>query len=69
MVCLGYFLMIGCKVIAYASRHLNIHEKNYPTHDLELKFVVFALKQWRHYLYRVHMDVFKEHKSVQYVFT
>ena len=26
--------------------------KNYPTHDLELATVVFALKIWRHYLYR-----------------
>ncbi|GJZ59943.1 putative reverse transcriptase domain-containing protein [Tanacetum coccineum] len=40
------------KVIAYASRQLKIHEKNYTTHDLELRAVVFALKMWRHYLYR-----------------
>ncbi|GJT77100.1 putative reverse transcriptase domain-containing protein [Tanacetum coccineum] len=39
------------KVIAYASRQLKIHEKNYTTHDLELGAVVFALKMWRHYLY------------------
>ncbi|GKD31895.1 putative reverse transcriptase domain-containing protein [Tanacetum coccineum] len=38
-------------VIAYASRQLKIHEKNYTTHDLELGAVVFALKIWRHYLY------------------
>ena len=40
-------------VIAYASRQLKVHECNYPTHDLELAAVVFALKQWRHYLYGV----------------
>ncbi|GKD82093.1 putative reverse transcriptase domain-containing protein [Tanacetum coccineum] len=39
------------KVIAYASRQLKIHEKNYTTHNLELGAVVFALKIWRHYLY------------------
>ncbi|GKF47045.1 putative reverse transcriptase domain-containing protein [Tanacetum coccineum] len=39
------------KVIAYASRQLKTHEKNYTTHDLELGAVVFALKTWRHYLY------------------
>nr|GEZ28335.1 hypothetical protein [Tanacetum cinerariifolium] len=39
------------KVIAYASRQLKIHEKNYTTHDLELRAVVLALKMWRHYLY------------------
>nr|GEX32867.1 reverse transcriptase [Tanacetum cinerariifolium] len=37
--------------IAYASRQLKVHEKNYTTHDLELRAVVFALKMWRHYLY------------------
>ncbi|WMV24596.1 hypothetical protein MTR67_017981, partial [Solanum verrucosum] len=57
------------KVIAYASRQLKVHEKNYPTHDLELAAVVFALKIWRHYLHGVHVDVFTDHKSLQYVFT
>ena len=38
------------KVVAYASRQLKVHEKNYPTHDLELAAVVHALKIWRHYL-------------------
>ncbi|GJU25285.1 putative reverse transcriptase domain-containing protein [Tanacetum coccineum] len=49
---LGAVLMQNEKVIAYASRQLKIHEKNYTTHDLELGAVVFALKMWRHYLYR-----------------
>ncbi|GJW37652.1 putative reverse transcriptase domain-containing protein [Tanacetum coccineum] len=49
---LGYVLMQRDKVISYASRQLKIHEKNYTTHDLELGAVVFALKIWRHYLYR-----------------
>ena len=57
------------KVIAYASRQLKVHEKNYPTHDLELAVVIFALKQWHHYLYGVHVDVFTDRKSLQYVFT
>ena len=39
------------RVIAYASRQLKKHEANYPTHDLELIAIVFALKIWRHYLY------------------
>ncbi|GJX63846.1 ribonuclease H-like domain-containing protein [Tanacetum coccineum] len=41
---LGVVLMQNKKVIAYASRQLKIHEKNYTTHDLELGAVVFALK-------------------------
>ncbi|WMV58863.1 hypothetical protein MTR67_052248, partial [Solanum verrucosum] len=57
------------KVIACASGQLKIHEKNYPTHDLELAAVVFALKIWRHYLYGVHVDVFIDHKSLEYVFS
>ena len=56
-------------MITYASRQLKVHEKNYPTHDLELAAVVFALKIWRHYLYGVHVDVFTDHKSLHYVFT
>nr|GEV19677.1 hypothetical protein [Tanacetum cinerariifolium] len=47
---LGDVIMQNEKVIAYASRKLKIHEKNYTTHDLELRAVVFALKIWRHYL-------------------
>ena len=48
-------LMQESKVVAYASRQLKPHEKNYPTHDLELAAIVFALKIWRHYLYREKM--------------
>nr|GFA14357.1 hypothetical protein [Tanacetum cinerariifolium] len=48
---LGCVLMQRGKVIAYASRQLKIHEKNYTTYDLELGAIVFALKIWRHYLY------------------
>ncbi|GJW93463.1 putative reverse transcriptase domain-containing protein [Tanacetum coccineum] len=50
---LGAVLMQKEKVIAYTSRQLNIHEKNYTTRDLELGAVVFALKMWRHYLYGI----------------
>ncbi|XP_073137202.1 uncharacterized protein [Henckelia pumila] len=43
-------LMLDNKVISYASRQqLKVHEKNYPTHDLELAGVVFSLKLWRNY--------------------
>ena len=46
-----------------------MHERNYPTHDLELAAVVFALKQWRHYLYGVKCEVYTDHRSLKYVFT
>ena len=68
-VCLGCVLMQHEKVIAYASRQLKVHERNYPTHDLELAGVVFALKICRHHFYGVHVDVFTDHKSLKYVFT
>ena len=41
---LGCVLMQSGKVIAYASRQLKKHEQNYPTHDLEMAAIVFALK-------------------------
>ncbi|GKA41510.1 putative reverse transcriptase domain-containing protein, partial [Tanacetum coccineum] len=64
---LGAVLMQNEKVIAYASRQLKIHEKNYTTHDLELRAVVFALKMWRHYLYGMRYTVFIDHKSLQHI--
>ncbi|KAL6316893.1 hypothetical protein AAG906_023548 [Vitis piasezkii] len=56
------------KVVAYALRQLKQHERNYPTHDLELA-VVFALKTWRHYLYGEKFEVYSDHKSLKYIFT
>jgi len=41
---LGGVLMQDGKVVSYASRQLRIHERNYPTHDLELAAAAFALK-------------------------
>ena len=43
-VSLGCVLMQRDKVIAYASRHLKVHEKNYPTHALKLATLLFVLK-------------------------
>ncbi|GJY33531.1 putative reverse transcriptase domain-containing protein [Tanacetum coccineum] len=64
---LGAVLMQREKVIAYASRQLKVHEKNYTTHDLELGSVIFALKIWRHYLYGTRCTVFTDHKSLQHI--
>ena len=66
---LGCVLMQNGKVIAYASRQLKDYEKNYPTHDLELAAVVFALKIWRHYLYGERCEIYTDHKSLKYFFT
>ncbi|GJW84875.1 putative reverse transcriptase domain-containing protein, partial [Tanacetum coccineum] len=64
---LGALLMQKEKVIAYASRQLKIHEKNYTTHDLELGVGVFALNMWRHYFYGTKCVVFTDHKSLQHI--
>nr|GEX41447.1 putative reverse transcriptase domain-containing protein [Tanacetum cinerariifolium] len=65
---LGYVLIQRGKVIAYASRQLKIHEKNYTTHDSELGAVVFALKIWRH-LYGTKSVVYMDYKSLQHIFS
>ena len=57
------------KVVAYASRQLKPHEQNYPTHDLELDVVVFALKIWKHYLYEEKCRIYTDHKSLKYLLT
>ncbi|XP_063949873.1 uncharacterized protein LOC135152720, partial [Daucus carota subsp. sativus] len=66
---LGCVLMQHDKVIAYASRQLKPHEQKYPTHDLELAAIVFALKIWRHYLYGERCEIYTDHKSLKYIFT
>ena len=66
---LGCVLMQDGKVVAYASKQLKPHEQNYPTHDLELASIVFALKIWRHYLYGEKCKIFTDHKSLKYFLT
>ena len=61
--------MKGVKAIAYGPRHHKIHAKFFSIDDLELEAVVFALKTWRQYMYGVHVNVFNDHKSLQFVFT
>ncbi|WVZ52113.1 hypothetical protein U9M48_003203 [Paspalum notatum var. saurae] len=66
---LGCVLMQEGRVIAYASCQLRKHEVNYPTHDLELLAVVYALKKWRHYLLGNTCHIYTDHKSTKYIFT
>ena len=61
---LGCVLMQDGRVIAYASFQLKKHEQNYPTHDLELAAVFFALKIWRNDLYFVPCQIFTDHKTM-----
>ena len=66
---LGCVLMQNGRVVAYASRQLKPHELNYPTHDLELAAMVFALKICRHYLYGARCEIYTNHKSLKFIFT
>ncbi|KAL4032214.1 hypothetical protein IC575_005282 [Cucumis melo] len=65
----GCVLMQQGRVVAYGSCQLKSHEQNYPTLDLELAAVVFALKIWRHFLYGDKIQIFTDHKSLKYFFT
>ena len=66
---LGRVLMQYGRVIAYDSRLLRTHERNYPTHNLKFIVVIFILKIWRYYLYVVACEIFTDHKNLKYIFT
>ena len=65
---LGCVLMQFGRVVAYGSRQLKNHEQNYPTHDMELAAIVFALKILRYYLYGEQFEMYSDHKSLRYIF-
>ena len=65
---LGCVLMQSKRVVAYSSRRLKNHEQNYPTHDIELVAIGFALNIWLHYLYGEQFEVYSDHKSLKYIF-
>ncbi|XP_070017059.1 uncharacterized protein [Nicotiana sylvestris] len=64
---LGAVMMQDVRVIAYASRQLKVHEKNYPIHYLELAAIIHALKIWWHYLYGVPCEIYTDHRSLQHL--
>ena len=66
---LGCVLMQSWRVVANGSRQLKNHKQSYPTHDMDLAAIVFALKAWHHYLYGEQYEVFSYHKSLKYIFT
>ena len=66
---LGCVLMQHGKVVAYASRQLKSYERNYPTHDLELAAVIFALKIWIHFPFSETCEIFTNHKILKYLFS
>jgi len=65
---LGGVLSQDNYVIAYESRKLKRHEKNYATHDLELAAIIHALKMWRHYLIGRIFVLMSDNISLKYLF-
>ena len=61
----------GLQPCAFESPKLTSAESNYPTHDREMLAVVYALKQWRHYLEGHHLKftVVTDHASLRYLQT
>lgn len=55
------------KEIAYTFRELKLHEPNYPTHDLELAFIVYTCKILRQYLVGKNCGSYMDHKSIKYI--
>ena len=65
---LGFMLMQDNKVTVFAFKQLKLFKRIYPTLDLELAVVVFALKIWRHYPYEMPCKIYTNHPSLKYIF-
>lgn len=61
-------MLLG-RSVAYNSRQLKVHERNYLVHDLELRAIVFILKSCRHYLFGERFTIYSDHKILTYIFT
>ncbi|RDX84812.1 Retrovirus-related Pol polyprotein, partial [Mucuna pruriens] len=63
---IGGMLMQRGKVVTYASRQLNTHERNYPIHNQKLTTLVFVLNIWRHYLYGAKFENMRQRRWLEY---
>lgn len=66
---LGGVLLQDNSVIAYKSRKLKNHERNYDVYDLEIVVVIHALKMWRHYLLGKKFNLITNHINLKYIFS
>ena len=65
---LGGVLLQNDYTICYESQKLKEHEKNYPTHDIELDAIINALRMWRHYLMGRNFVLKTDNMSQKYLF-
>jgi hypothetical protein len=59
----------GLQPIAFLSHKMQESERNYPVHEQELLAIIFALKEWRHYLHGRKFRVITDHQSLRYLST
>jgi RNase H-like domain found in reverse transcriptase len=57
----------GLHPVAFASWKLNPAEQNYPTHDLEILAIIYAVREWRTYLHGARFRIHCDHHPLQYL--
>ena len=55
--------------IAFESKKLNPHQRNYLVHDKEMCAIIHALDRWRPFLLGRHFKVYTDHRSLIYLKT
>ena len=55
------------RVIAYASRVFKGAEKHYCTSEKEILAIVYALKQFRYYVYGTHFEIHTDHPALSFL--
>ena len=53
--------------VAYASRKLTVHEKNYSITELELLAIIFGLQKFRHICYDCEIKVITDLRPLQWL--
>ena len=54
-------------MIAYASRTLNLYEKNYSITELECLVVIWSIKHFHHYLHGQKFIIITDHSALTHL--